>query len=89
MKSKIKKNKKAKKALRKQQDGDDEEGDHLSDGNSGSDESNKPGVEDKADKFSQKRDEDYDNQIFEGDFRMPLGKAALFGRLQELMDIYK
>ena len=52
MKSKIKKNKKAKKALRKQQDGDDEEGDHLSDGNSGSDESNKPGVEDKADKFS-------------------------------------
>ena len=36
-----------------------------------------------------KRDNEYDYQKFEGDFRAPLGRAALFGRLQEMMEDFK
>jgi hypothetical protein len=85
MKSRQKLKKKASKKARKINNADNLNGDSLSsESDGGSDHS-----EGEKDSLAKKRDYEYDYQKFEGDFRAPFGRAALFGRLQDLMEDYK
>lgn len=83
------KQKAKKKALRAKQKQDNLDGEPISSGSDDGYEKGSPELEADRAEFNQKRDEEYEHQVFEGDFRGPLGRAALFGRLHELVSEFK